>query len=116
MRKTDKKIDNQLRHVLTDVCESALEEIDGFQWLTHRVSYSNFPKSLKMICIFDTDEQLSAFTGGSGKKLLTSLVQAKLNDISITLKNVEDHILYDTEERCAKDHNGNWANRLVMTN
>jgi len=29
MRKTDKKIDNQLRLVLTDVCEVALKEIDG---------------------------------------------------------------------------------------
>jgi len=114
MRKTDKKIDNQLRLVLTDVCETALKEIDGFQWLTHRVNYSNFPKSLQIICVFDTNEQLANFTSNSNsnKKSFTSLIQMKLNEIGVKFKNVADHILYDTEENCAKDHHGNWANRL----
>ena len=39
MRKTDKKIDNNLRIVLTEVCEIALKEVTGFQWLTHLVDY-----------------------------------------------------------------------------
>ena len=112
MRKTDKKMDNQLRLVLMDVCETALKEIDGFQWLTHIVNYSNFPKSLKIICVFETNEQLSIFTANSCKKLLTSLIQSKLNGIGIKFKNGADHILYDTEEDCTKEHNGNWANRL----
>ena len=51
MRKTDKKMDNQLRHVLTEVCEVALKDINGFQWLTHVVNYSNFPKSLQVVCV-----------------------------------------------------------------
>ena len=59
MRKTDKKMDNQLRHVLTEVCEVALKDINGFQWLTHVVNYSNFPKSLQVVCVFDTNENLS---------------------------------------------------------
>jgi len=112
MRKTDKKIDNQLRLALTDVCETALKEIDGFQWLTHRVNFSDFPKSLKVVCVFDTDEQLSTFTLNNSKHSLTSLIQVKLNEIGVKLKNVSDHILYDTEEDCAKVHNGNWAKRL----
>ena len=112
MRKIDKKIDNQLRLVLTDVCETALKEFDGFQWLTHLVNYSNFPKSLRVVCIFDTNEQLIAFAAHSGKKTLTALIQVKLNEIGVKFKNVTDHILYDTEENCAKSHNGNWANRL----
>ncbi|MBL4942444.1 MAG: Fis family transcriptional regulator [Colwellia sp.] len=112
MRKTDKKIDNQLRIVLTDVCETALKEINGFQWLTHLVNYSNFPKSLKMVCVFGTNEQLAIFTSNSGKTSFTSLIEVKLDDIGIKFKNVADHILYDTEENCAKDHNGNWADRL----
>jgi len=51
MRKTDKKLDNQLIKLLTEVCETALEDFSGFQWLTHIVDYSNFPKSLKVIPI-----------------------------------------------------------------
>ena len=45
LRKTDKKIENQLILVLTAVCETALKEIDGFQWLTHLVEYTDFPNS-----------------------------------------------------------------------
>jgi len=46
MRKTDKKRDNTLRLALTEVCDIALKDIAGFQWLTHCVNYSNFPQSL----------------------------------------------------------------------
>ncbi len=112
MRKTDKKFDNQLKLLLTEVCETALKEVDGFQWLTHTVKYSNFPKSLKVVCVFDTDDQLSTFTRNSSKNSLTALIQLRLNEIGVKFKNVADHILYDTEEACAKFHNGNWAYRL----
>lgn len=112
MRKTDKKIDNQLRLVLTDVCETALKEIDGFQWLTHVVNYTNFPKSLKVVCIFDTNESLSIFMSQDKRKDLESLIQIKLADLAVNLKKVTDHISYNTEENCEREHNGNWAARL----
>ena len=112
MRKTDRKIDNQLRLVLTDVCEITLKEINGFQWLTHLVNYSNFPKSLKVVCVFDTNENLSYFMSKDSKKELTSLIQVKLQEVDVKVKNVTDHILYDTEENCEKEHNGKWADRL----
>jgi hypothetical protein len=112
MRKTDKKIDNQLRLVLIDVCEVALKEIDGFQWLTHLVNYSNFPKSLKVVCVFDTNEKVSSFISENSQNKLTALIQLKLNAIDINVKNVVDHIYYDTEENCAKENGGNWSARL----
>lgn len=112
MRKIDRKIDNQLRLVLTDVCEITLKEINGFQWLTHLVNYSNFPKSLKVVCVFDTNENLSCFMSKDSKKELTSLIQVKLHEAGVKVKNVTDHILYDTEENCEKEHNGKWADRL----
>jgi hypothetical protein len=111
MRKTDKKIDHQLRLALTDVCETALKEIDGFQWLTHLVNYSHFPKSLKVICIFNTNENLSNFMSHSRRKGLESLIQNKLVEISVNVKNVSDYITYDTEQNCKHQHNGNWAER-----
>ncbi|KGK00572.1 hypothetical protein [Thalassotalea sp. ND16A] len=112
MRKTDKKIDNQLRTALTDVCETALQEIDGFQWLTHLVDYANFPKSLTVVCIFASNEKLEVFLSKNDKNELTSLIQSKLDGIGIKVKNVAKHISYDSEENCEKQHNGNWANRL----
>lgn len=112
MRKTDKKIDNQLRLVLTDVCETAFKEIHGFVWLTHIVNYSNFPESLQIVCVFDTNEQLATFMAHSNQKLFTSLTHSKLNGMGVKFKSMSDHILYDTEENCTKEHNGSWANRL----
>jgi hypothetical protein len=112
MRKTDKKIDNQLRLVLIDVCEVALEEINGFQWLTHLVNYSSFPKSLKIVCVFDTNEKASSFLSENSQNKLTALIQMKLSDIDIKVKSVADHIHYDTEENCTKENGGNWSARL----
>jgi len=112
MRKTDKKIDNQLRQVLTDVCEVALKEIEGFEWLTHLINYSNFPKSLQIICVFDTTDNLTRYMSTDREKELTQLIQTKLLGVGVALKNISDHIAYDTEEKCEKEHRGNWANRL----
>jgi hypothetical protein len=112
MRKTDKKIDNQLRLVLTDVCEIALKDINGFQWLTHVVDYSNFPKSLKVVCVFDTNKNLSVFMTQKSNSELTTLIQAKLNEACVKVKDVTDHIFYDTEQNCEKEHHGQWAARL----
>jgi hypothetical protein len=113
MRKTDKKIDNQLRLVLTDVCEMALKEIGGFQWLTHVVNYANFPNSLKVVCVFDTNTNLAFFMSHISKSELSCLIDQKLQQVGITLKNVGDHIVYDTQQNCEKDHHGKWADRLA---
>jgi hypothetical protein len=112
MRKSDKKMDNQLRLVLTDVCEAALKEIDGFQWLTHLVNYSRFPQSLKVVCVFDTNENLNTFMSNSGENALASLIQIKLSEVDVNIKAMTAHIAYDTEENCELEHQGKWAERL----
>ncbi|XQW86231.1 Fis family transcriptional regulator [Thalassotalea piscium] len=111
MRKTDKKIDNQLRNLLTDVCDFATDSVDGFEWLTHRVNYSKFPESLHIVCIFDTYKNLGDYKL-LDDKLLAPLIQAKLNTMGIKFKDISAHVSYDCEEYCLKDHDGNWAKRL----
>ncbi|MDB4837885.1 Fis family transcriptional regulator, partial [Marinomonas sp.] len=59
MKKSDKKIEKTLRDALTTVCETALETTSGFVWLTHIVNFNAFPSSLKVICVFETDDDLS---------------------------------------------------------
>lgn len=115
MRKTDKKIDNQLRATLTDVCDVALKEYSGFQWLTHQVSYQKFPSSLKIICIFDSNAQLASFHFNHHGVALSELLQHRLQTIGIKLNNMAKHIEYDTEENCHAQHHGNWALRLSKT-
>ena len=113
MRKSDKKMENQLSVVLTEVCNSALKEFTGFQWLTHLVNYDNFPKSLKVVFVFDTNANLSTFIASNNSIDLNKLVQRKLIKIDIKLKDMTKHVAYDTEENCEKNHNGKWSERLV---
>ena len=112
MRKSDKKIENQLRTTLTGVCESALNNFNGFQWLTHIVNYTDFPASLKVICIFDTNDNLSSFINGDRCNELGCLIQQKFSDIGIKINSITNHLSYDTEENCQQDNNGKWADRL----
>lgn len=112
MRKSDKKIDNQLRTVLTEICESALEDIEGFKWLTHTVNYSNFPKSLKIICVFDTNESLDKYLLSNSNDQLQRSIEQELNKLEIRFKKIVNHVLFDTEENCDAQNNGNWALRL----
>jgi hypothetical protein len=112
MRKTDKKTDNQIRLALTDVCEIALKEIEGFEWLTHTVNYDSFPKSLKVTCIFDTQDNLNSFTQSAQNQKLSLLVQSKFQGLNISFKDINKQIKYDTEEACDEVHNGNWIVRL----
>lgn len=105
-------MDNQLRLVLTDVCEAALKEIEGFQWLTHLVNYSNFPRSLKVVCVFDTNENLATFMSKNSGNALVSLIQKKLLEVDVPIKDMSRHVAYDTEENCELEHNGKWAERL----
>jgi hypothetical protein len=112
MRKSDKKIENNLRVALTDVCESALKEFTGFEWLTHVVNYSDFPRSLKIVCVFDTNVNLTRFLNSSNCHDLEGLICKKLSCINVIIKNINNHIAYDTEEECIKVNNGKWADRL----
>lgn len=93
MRKTDKKLDNQIRKILTDICETRLKDVIGFQWITHVVNYSDFPESLKIICVFDTKDNIHGFMATAGPCELSTLLQEKLCNIN----NIAKHISYTTE-------------------
>ena len=110
MRKTDKKTDNQLISQLNEVCEFGLEEFSGFIWLTHQVNYAQFPKSLRVVCVFDTRDNLQQFTLAQNQHVLNALIVKKLLDINVVIKNQQ--ISYDCEQSCQQENNGNWALRL----
>ena len=111
MRKTDKKIDNQLINQLNEVCQFALDEFNGFVWLTHQVNFAQFPKSLRIICVFETRDNLKQFIMAQSQQVLGQLIVKKLLDINVVIK--EQQIVYDSEQSCQQDHNGNWAQRLA---
>ena len=111
--KTEKKIDNNIRLALTDACEQFLQDIAGFQWLTHQANYSNFPASLLICCVFDTDEsQQQAFANGHSHTM-QKLIQSKLLKIGVKLKSLPQQITFDSEQACSQQHNCDWAARLA---
>ncbi len=113
MRKSDKKLDNLLCAVLTNVCEKAIDHVSGFQWLTHTVDFSNYPNSIKVVCVFDTNESLNNFVDSEHNHYLTSLIHEQFESNHIRLKNVTKHVYYDSEQRCDEQNGGNWALRLT---
>lgn len=110
--KTQKKIDNQIRLALTAACEQTLEDVPGFVWLTHQVNFTNFPASLLITCIFDTDSNLSAAECSSDTLKIQKLVQSKLLKIGVKLKMLQQQVIFDTEEACSRDHESDWEVRL----
>ncbi len=111
MNKTHKKIDTGLRNSLTQVCDTALVNVAGFKWLTHLVDYDNFPRSLKVLCIFDT-HQNQIQVQQDRHSYLCDLIQRALLKENIKLGKIAGHVAFDNEEHCQGQHEGNWARRL----
>ena len=112
MKKTDKKIDNQICQALTKACETAKQEVQGFQWLTHLANYNQFPGSLSIICIFDTKVELDQARQQMKDQLIVGLIKSELELINIRFKDISRHVLFDTEEACEVEHNGKWQKRF----
>lgn len=117
MKKSDKTIENTLVKVLTQVCEESLKSIEGFQWLTHiscksGANYKDFPRSLTVICVFETQNQIAKLLDSPQHQDLINNIISRLSSAGIQLPNKQKHIKFDSEEACNLKHGGNWANRL----
>ena len=112
MKKTDKTLENTIVTLLTKVCDQSLKSIDGFQWLTHLVNYKDFPRSLTVICVFDTKDQVSKLLNSASHDDLLNLIVETLKSAGIQLPNAPQQIQLDSEEACNLEHAGNWKRRL----
>lgn len=112
MRKADKSLDNKICKTLTRVCETALENVFGFQWLTHRVNYQRFPDSLRITCVFSDDSDLSRIQLNHEATSLRNLISESLEDIGIRLDDPLQQIRFDSEQACDAEHQGDWERRL----
>jgi len=112
LSKTQKKIDNTICKVLTDVCEQALKDYEGFAWITHQADYANFPASLFITCVFEREEHLSAIATNGVFDSLRKTIHAKLLKAGIKLMQGHKQVNVDSEEACHLTHDGNWSERL----
>ncbi|HEY7772864.1 MAG TPA: Fis family transcriptional regulator [Marinagarivorans sp.] len=111
--KTQKRIDNNIRLALTSVCEQALKDVPHFQWLTHQVDYTNFPASLLITCVFDTDDHLAQAREALHTEQMQKQLQAKLFKIGVKLACPKNQVRFDTEQACELGNAGNWKIRLA---
>lgn len=105
-------MERELARALTWACESAKSSIVGFEWLTHRVDYDRFPDSLIVTWVFDSDKNMSDAVASRCRQMMHDLTQSAFNDIGITVSDVARHVEFDSEERCAASHGGDWGLRL----
>ena len=114
LNKTTQKLDNNICKALTIACESALHDINGFSWLTHRANYTNFPASLVVTCVFETDAEVIEMQAASLDEQLRKTIQKQLLKVGVVLKNVRQNIHFDSEESCTREHQGRWSERLQL--
>lgn len=114
LNKTTQKLDNNVCKALTIACESSLHEVKGFSWLTHRANYTNFPASLVVTCVFETDDEIIAMKEAALDEQLRQTIQKQLLKVGVVLKNVRQNIHFDSEESCMREHQGRWPDRLQL--
>ncbi len=113
VKSTIKKLDDNVVKALTKVCEEAKKNVEGFDWLTHRADYSNFPGSLVVTCVFLTDQQVSQAKVESRDAYLRKLIHKHLLKVGILLKDPRRNVFFDSEEACTAGHGGDWDKRLA---
>ena len=86
----------------------AQENYDGFKWLTHFANYDNFPGSLSVVCIYDTNEQLKK----ADVSELLIIINEKLLSIDKDIGDIRRQVSFDTEENCHNENDGNWNERF----
>ena len=85
MRKSDKKTDNKLRVALTEVCDFALENVLGYQWITHTVNYDAFPASLQVTCAFSSQQAIDDLRQSQQDLALKKEIAQKLSVMSVKI-------------------------------
>lgn len=107
--KTQKKTEANIVRVLNQVCDISLNDVSGFRWLTHQVDYTNFPASLLVTCVFETDEELLE---GESQEVLKKRIQAGLLSVGIRFKSINQQVVFDSETACEMQDQGDWGRRL----
>lgn len=97
MRKSDKKLDNQIRKVLTTLCEETLKDLAGFSWVTHTVNYQKFPQSLQVACVFEDANALSHFKNSEQLDSTRSQIEDALKQIDINTAAIKECVIFVTK-------------------
>ncbi|MDU9022775.1 hypothetical protein [Pseudomonas corrugata] len=106
------RIERRLITTLTEACETAKGEIQGFTWLTHTADLNALARSLRVTWVFETlaDRQLAQV---DAKARIFELTAIALNEAGIDLNLSDRNVRLDSEEECERTHSGDWQKRLA---
>jgi hypothetical protein len=91
-------IERELIRTLTLACETAKSEIVGFQWLTHDVDYEQFPQSLVVTWVFDSEANKARALGNSDKARMLALTLAAFDEVGISVLSIAEHVAFSVEQ------------------
>lgn len=108
------RIERRLITTLTEACETAKGEIQGFTWLAHTADMNALSETLKVVWVFETlaDKKLAQ---AKAKARIVELTAIALNEADIDLNLSDSNVRFDSEEECQRTHGGNWKNRLARS-
>ncbi|WP_275545754.1 MULTISPECIES: hypothetical protein [unclassified Pseudomonas] len=90
-------IERELIRALTLACETAKSEVVGFQWLTHDVDYEQFPQSLVVTWVFDTEANKARALASADKARMLALTLAAFDEVGISVSRIADHVAFSVE-------------------
>ena len=111
-KRENARIERRLVATLTDACETAKAEIDGFEWLTHEANPEAFERTLQVIWVFDTQAGKERALSRGQDARMRELTVAALEDAGVSLNQPERRVHFDSEEECNLRHGGDWRVRL----
>jgi len=97
MKKTHKKIENNLHKTLTVACEKIKDETNLFSWLTHDVNYDSFPQSLMISCCLVDKDILASIEGSKLDHFIKQTIKQQLSVTGINNFNVNKQVQYINE-------------------
>jgi hypothetical protein len=106
------RLERLLITTLTEACETAKSEIQGFTWLTHTGDLNAAAETLKITWVFETlaDRKLAQL---EAKARIFELTATALNEAGIELKLTDHNVRFDSEQECQSSHGGDWQKRLA---
>jgi hypothetical protein len=91
-------IERELIRSLTTACETAKSEIVGFQWLTHEVDYEQFPQSLVVTWMFDSEASRARALASGDKARMQALTQTAFDEVGISVSTIASHVAFSVEQ------------------
>lgn len=106
------RIERRLITTLTEACETAKSEINGFSWLTHTADLTALAETLKVIWVFETlaDRKLAEV---GAKARIFELTAIALDEAGIELKLTDRNVRFDSEQECENAQSGDWQKHLA---